>query len=207
MAKIIAGLAIAGLAAGAQAQTINFDNDPTGTAPAGWVCGSTGGGLPRWVVEADPGAASPPNVLKQSGSGPFPWCVKQGTSLADGAVEVKFKPLSGREDQAGGVVWRWKDGDNYYVARANALENNVNLYHVTGGIRRQIAGVDVAVPTGQTQQLGVRIEGNTIKTSLDVKLLFEAVDRTIAGPGAVEIWTKADSVTAVYELAITVIRE
>jgi hypothetical protein len=120
---------------------------------------------------------------------------------------VSFTPISGKIDQAAGLIFRVKDANNDYVARANALENNVNLYHVTGGIRRQIAGVDVAVPTGQTQQLGVRIEGNTIKTSLDVKLLFEAVDRTIAGPGAVEIWTKADSVTAVYELAITVIRE
>ena len=65
--------------------------------------------------------------------GAFPWCVKQGTALADGCVEVKFKPLSGREDQAGGVVWRWKDGDNYYVARANALENNVSLYYTERG--------------------------------------------------------------------------
>src|SRR5437868_5849833 len=108
MEKIVASLAIAGLAVGAQAQTTNFDSDPTGAIPAGWVCGSTGGGSPRWAVEADAKAVSPPNVLKQSGSGPFPWCVKQGTSLADGAVEVKFKSLSGREDQAGGVVWRWK---------------------------------------------------------------------------------------------------
>ena len=72
-------------------------------------------------------APSAPNVLKQSGSGAFPWCVKKDVSLTDGALEVKFKPISGSEDAAGGLVWRWKDGDNYYVARANALEDNVSL--------------------------------------------------------------------------------
>src|SRR5262245_47829174 len=113
----------------AQAATDNFDDAKPGTLPAGWTAGVTGSGAPRWVVAAGTTAPSPPQVLKQSGKGTFPWCVKQEASLADGYVEVKFKPLTGREDQAGGVVWRWKDGDNYYVARANALENNVSLYY------------------------------------------------------------------------------
>src|SRR5687767_15941335 len=83
---------------------------------ADWNCGVTGKGNPRWVVEG--------NVLRQTGSGTFPWCVRKGTSLADGFVEVKFRPEAGEQDQAGGVVWRWKNGDNYYVARANALDDN-----------------------------------------------------------------------------------
>ena len=103
------------------AETINFDADPVGTAPSGWTAGVTGRGAQRWTVEADASAPSRPNVLKQSGRGDFPWCVKNDPQFADGYVEVKFKPVSGKEDQAGGVVWRWKDGDNYYVARANAL--------------------------------------------------------------------------------------
>lgn len=101
-------------------------------SPAGWLCGSTGGGAPKWTLEADPSGVQ---VLKQSGRAPFPWCVKPETQIADGFVEVRFKPLAGKEDQAGGVVWRWQDGDNYYVARANALENNVSLYYTTGGRR------------------------------------------------------------------------
>jgi hypothetical protein len=113
------------LAAGAQGETIDFDKELPGTLPAKWIAGVTGRGTPHWTVEADPDAPSAPHVLKQSGSGDFPWCVKKSASLADGFVEVKFKPLSGHEDQAGGLVWRWKDRDNYYVARANALENNV----------------------------------------------------------------------------------
>src|SRR5437899_12288806 len=97
------------------AETINFDADTTGSAPSGWTAGVTGRGTYRWTVEADATAPSRPNVLKQSGQGDFPWCVKTGTSLADGYVEVKFRPISGKQDQAGGVVWRWKDGNNYYV--------------------------------------------------------------------------------------------
>ena len=196
MEKIAVAVAIAGVAASAQAQMINFDSDPAGTAPAGWLCGSTGGGSPRWAVEADPGAASPPNVLKQSGSGPFPWCVKQGTSLADGAVEVKFKALSGREDQAGGVVWRFKDGDNYYVARANALENNVSLYYTEAGHRRTIKYVDAPVPTNTWHTLRAEFKGTRIRILLDGKSYIELDDSHIAGPGAVGVWTKADSVTA-----------
>ena len=200
IAKIVAGLAVAALATAAEAETVGFDRDPAGALPAGWVCGSTGGSVPRWAVEADAGAPSPPNVLKQSGSGAFPWCVKQGTAFADGAVEVKFKPLSGREDQAGGVVWRWKDGDNYYVARANALENNVSLYYTERGSRRTIKYVDAPVPGNAWHTLRVEFKGTRIRVLLDGKAYIELDDSHIAGPGAVGVWTKADSVTAFDDL-------
>jgi hypothetical protein len=196
MAKIVSGLAVAALATTAQAETVGFDRDPAGALPAGWLCGSTGGGAPRWLVEADASAPSAPNVLKQSGSGPFPWCVKQGTALADGVVEVKFKPLSGREDQAGGVVWRWKDGDNYYVARANALENNVSLYYTERGSRRTLKYVDAPVPRNAWHTLRVEFKGARIRVLLDGKAYIELDDSHITGPGAVGVWTKADSVTA-----------
>src|SRR3954447_22685256 len=93
----------------AWADTVGFDQGSAGGLPTGWMCGTTGRGSPRWAIEADPTAPSPPNVLKQSGKATFPWCAKKDVSIADGFVEVKFKPLQGREDQAGGVVWRWKD--------------------------------------------------------------------------------------------------
>jgi hypothetical protein len=196
MAKIVAGVAVAAFATAAQAETVGFDRDPAGALPAGWMCGSTGGGAPRWSIEADADAPSPPNVLKQSGKGAFPWCVKQGTALADGVVEVKFKPLTGREDQAGGVVWRWKDGDNYYVARANALENNVSLYYTERGSRRTIKYVDAPVPGNAWHTLRVEFKGTRIRVLLDGKAYIELDDSHIAGPGAVGVWTKADSVTA-----------
>src|SRR5439155_26455501 len=83
------------------AETITFVGDPIGALPAGWVAGVTGRGAPKWTIEKDSSAPSAPNVLKQSGSGAVPWCVKKDTSLADGAVEVRFKPISGSEDAAG----------------------------------------------------------------------------------------------------------
>ena len=196
MTKVAAAVVVASLAASAQAQTTNFDSDRAGAPPTGWACGSTGGGAPRWTVEADANAASPPNVLKQSGAGPFPWCVKQGTSFADGAVEVKFRSLSGREDQAGGVVWRWKDGDNYYVARANALENNVSLYYTTGGRRHTLKYIDAPVSRDVWHTLRVEFSGTRIRVLLNGKAYIELDDSRIVGPGAVGVWTKADSVTA-----------
>jgi hypothetical protein len=195
MAGILAGALIAGTATTGQAETIGFDADAPGAAPAGWLCGSTGGGAPRWTVETDATAPGGHKVLKQSGSGPFPWCVKQGTSLADGVVEVRFKPLAGREDQAGGIVWRWKDGDNYYICRANALENNVSLYYTEGGRRRTIKYVDAPVARSTWHTLRAEFKGTRIRVILDGKAYIELDDGHIAGAGSVGVWTKADSVT------------
>lgn len=180
----------------AMAEIIGFDQDRIGAPPAGWTCGVTGRGLPKWTVEADSTAPSKPNVLKQSGTGTFPWCAKRGVAIADGFVEVKFKPMQGSEDRAGGAMWRWKDGDNYYVARANALENNVSLYHTTRGSRRTIQSVDAPVQVDQWHTLHVEFTGKRIKVSLDGKQYIDLDDTHIAGSGAVGVWTKADSITA-----------
>ncbi len=185
--------AIAPFAMSAQAE--NFDGVPVGTLPLGWISGVTGKGLPKWGVAADPSAPSKPNVLKQSGSGTFPWAVKKDVSIGDGFVEAKFKPISGRQDQAGGVVWRWKDADTYYVARANANEDNVSLYYTTRGIRTTIKYVDAPVPGNVWHLLRVEFAGSTIRVSLNGKLYIEAQDSHITESGAVGVWTKADSVT------------
>jgi hypothetical protein len=196
MARIIGAAALMVCAAAVHAETVTFDSDQPGVAPVGWTCGSTGGGAPRWLVETDATAPSRPQVLKQSGKAAFPWCVRQGTAVADGMVEVKFKPLSGREDQAGGVVWRWKDGDNYYVARANALENNVSLYYTEHGRRQTIKYVDAPVAANAWHTLHVDFAGTQIRVMLDGKSYIELNDNHISAAGAVGVWTKADSVTA-----------
>ncbi|CAN7761377.1 hypothetical protein LJR290_007105 [Variovorax sp. LjRoot290] len=185
------------LAAGAPfAQTIGFDTDAAGSPPTGWTCGVTGRGNPRWIVEPDAGAPSPPNVLLQSGSGTFPWCVRTNTAVVDGFVQVKFKPIKGREDQAGGVVWRWKDGNNYYVARANALENNVSLYYTQGGARKTLKYVDAPAAAGAWHTLRVEFTGKRIVVLLDGKTVIDLEDTHLSGPGALGVWTKADSFTA-----------
>jgi len=201
---LIAGACMLGLLQGAaMAETFNFDQDQAGTLPSGWRAGVTGRGAPKWAIEKDDTAPSRPNVLKQSGSGTFPWCVKTDVSIENGSVEVKFKPISGREDAAGGLVWRWKDGDNYYVARANALENNVSLYHTTNGRRITIKYVDAPVAKNQWHTLKVDFAGKSIRVSFDGKVYIEQQDDHISGAGAVGIWTKADSVTAFDDFSYT----
>src|SRR3954471_16250609 len=193
-------LAVWFLSLSAMAETMNFGGDAGGQPPAGWTCGTTGRGTPKWTVETD---ASAPGgkVLRQSGSATFPWCVRGDEKLTDGSVETKFKPLSGKEDQAGGVVWRWKDGDNYYVARANALENNVSLYYTARGIRKTLKYVDAPVAAGQWHTLRVEFAGTKIAVSLDGKRYIDFTDNHIAGTGALGVWTKADSVTAFGDFA------
>lgn len=179
----------------ARAESVYFDDAKLGEVPAGWKAGSTGGGTPKWSVESDSSAPSKGNVLKQSGEGAYPWCVKKDVSIADGFVEVKFKPISGKEDQAGGVVWRFKDGDNYYIARANALEDNVSLYHTEDGNRMKIKYVDAPVNKDAWNTLRVEFKDTNITVALNGKVYIDVQDKRIKGPGAVGVWTKADSVT------------
>lgn len=108
----------------------------------------------------------------------------------------EVQPISGGEDQAGGLVWRWKDGDHYYVARANALENNVSLYYTERGARKTLKYVDAPVQAGTWHTLRVEFKGTSITVLLDGKRYFELDDNHISGPGAVGVWTKADSITA-----------
>jgi hypothetical protein len=185
------------------AATINFDDAKPGGLPAGWVGGATGKGEAKWAVVADDTAPSKPNVLKQSGEATFPVCIKDDTNLKDGFVEVKFKAVSGNEDQAGGVIWRCKDADNYYICRANALEDNVVLYKTVNGKRKSLDivarkggyGVKVKVASGQWHTLRVDFAGDHFKVSFDGKHLFDVEDKTFAEAGKVGVWTKADSVT------------
>ena len=179
----------------AMAAPVDFAADTIGQPPAGWTCGATGRGAPKWTVETDASAPGKSNVLKQSGTATFPWCVKTDSGLADGWVEVRFRALAGREDQAGGLVWRWKDGDNYYVARANALENNVSLYYTERGSRKTLKYVDAPVAPKSWHTLRVDFADKHITVSLDGKRFIEMDDNHIAGAGKVGVWTKADSVT------------
>jgi hypothetical protein len=187
---------VMGLAMETYAQTENFDSTATGALPNGWKTGVTGSGSAEWAVSPDASAPSPPNVILQKAKGAFPWAVREGVAITDGFVEVKFKAISGREDQAGGLMWRWKDGNNYYVARANALENNVSLYYTTNGRRDTIKYVKAPVPLNTWHTLRVDFAGNIIRVSLNGKTYIEENDAHITGSGAVGLWTKADSVTS-----------
>jgi 3-keto-disaccharide hydrolase len=192
-AMFVVPLALACLAAAVA--VVNFDNLPVGTAPTGWSATKTGTGNPKWTVEKDDTAPSKPNVLKQSGQATYPVCLKDDTSLKDGYVEVKFKPIAGREDQAGGVVWRAKDSNNYYVARANALENNVTIYHTVDGRRTEKKRASVKVASNQWHTLRVEFRAAHFIVIADGQKALEWDDETFRDAGKVGVWTKADSVT------------
>ncbi len=177
------------------AETVNFDDMKTGAPPPGWTATLTGSGTAKWAVERDDSAPSKPNVLKQSGQATFPVCIKDDTSLKDGFVEVKFKPVSGKEDQAGGVIWRVKDSNNYYIARANALENNVTIYYTINGKRTEKKRTKLKVESGQWHRLRIDFSGNHFTVTFDGKKAIEWDDDTLKNAGKVGVWTKADSVT------------
>jgi hypothetical protein len=177
------------------AATVNFDDVKTGEAPSGWTATKTGKGEPKWTVEKDETAPSKPNVLKQSGEATYPVCLKDNTSLQDGFVEVKFKPVSGKDDQAGGVIWRAQDADNYYIARANALEDNVTIYHTIKGRRVSFKNVNMKVAPAAWHTLRVDFVANKFTVTFDDKKVIEATDDSFSGAGKVGVWTKADSVT------------
>ena len=179
----------------ALAETVNFDDATPGAAPPGWTATKTGKGEAKWTIEKDDTAPSRPNVLKQSGEATYPVCLKNGTSLKDGFVEVKFKPVAGKEDQAGGLVWRARDSDNYYIARANALEDNVTIYHTIKGKRTEKKRTNTKVASNQWHTLRVDFSGDHFTVTLDGKKAIAWDDQTFTEAGMVGVWTKADSVT------------
>jgi hypothetical protein len=179
----------------AQMTKVDFETDPVGKPPAGWTATQTGTGRAIWAVEKDDTAPSKSNVLKQSGVATYPICLKNDTRVKDGSVEVKFKPLSGKEDQAGGVIWRAKDANNYYVARANALEDNVTIYHTINGRRTEKKRTKMKVAPNQWHTLRVDFQGHHFTVMLDGKNAIEWDDETFTDAGNVGVWTKADSVT------------
>jgi hypothetical protein len=194
--KVIAFILVSlAFAAMPSIETVTFDQAPTGKPPAGWTAGQTGSGQAKWTVEADETAPSKPNVLKQSGRATYPVCIKDEPSLQDGFVEVKFKPISGSEDQAGGLVWRAKDANNYYIARANALEDNVTIYHTINGRRTEKKRTNMKVASKQWHTLHVDFQGNHFTVTFDGKKAIEWDDDTFKDAGRVGVWTKADSVT------------
>ena len=178
-----------------------------GSAPEGFTLWRTGsGGAAEWQVVADPTAAGQKAIAQTSKDTTdyrFPLAVYQPISAKDVDVVVRFKPVSGTIDQAAGIAVRLTTPDDYYVVRANALEDNVNLYRVVKGRRSQIKGVNAKVTTGQWHTLGLRAEGERFTVSFDGTKLFTTEDKTFGNAGKVALWTKADSVTYFDQISIT----
>ena len=182
-----------------RAATDHFDDTKIGPLPSHWdgqwTGTQTGDGAAKWSIEKDDTAPSKPHVLAQRGVAQYPVALKNDTALKDGFVEVKFKPVAGQEDQAGGVVWRAKDANNYYVARANALEDNVTIYHTIDGRRVSFNSVGTKVVPGVWHTLRADFHGSQFVVTFDGQKVIEAGDDSIKDAGKVGVWTKADSVT------------
>ncbi len=165
------------------------------------------GGPVAWSVIDDPSAPMGSKVLAQTSKDGidyrFPLAVFDEPVLRDLDAAVRFKPISGEVDRAAGIAVRLSDRDNYYVVRANALEDNVRLYRVVKGDRQQFAGANAKVPSGVWQELRLVVRGTRFEVFFGGKSLFSATDATFTTAGRVALWTKADSVTSFDDLRIT----
>ena len=199
-------------------QRFDFESDTVGSGPSGFTAVHSGGGEPGdWRVVDAPGAPSGRQAVAQldpdrTGSR-FPLLVLDSVVCRDVELEVQGKPITGSKDQAIGLIWRFQDADNYYILRANALEDNVVLYKMEAGKRSDLDllgrgrtyGLDVEVPREAWSRLGVTVRGNRFTAFLDGRELFQVEDGTFAGPGKVGLWTKADSVTWFDDLAVRIL--
>ncbi len=188
---------------------LTFGKDSLGKLPAGWKAGHTGkDGAGSWKVVADDTAPSKTgHALAQTGESPGPvfnLCVAEDPNVKDVEVSVWFKANKGKRDQGGGIVWRYADANNYYVARMNPLEDNYRLYKVVAGKRIQLETKEgLKVPAGEWHELRIKQVGDKIECLLDGKLLLEAKDDTFQKAGKVGLWTKADAQTSFDEFKVT----
>jgi 3-keto-disaccharide hydrolase len=199
----------------ASAQTFDFNKDRAGEPPKGFSNALTGQGkVGVWVVTKDDASPNQGNVLAQTDADAtgyrFPVCIHDGVTAKDAYISLKFKPVSGKKDQAAGVVWRYRDKDNYYIVRANALENNVVLYKAQNGKREDLPikgegrtyGKKATLPKNQWSELRVTAKGNLFTVWLNGQRLYEVEDATFTEAGKVGLWTKADSVAYFDDLKV-----
>jgi hypothetical protein len=184
-----------------RARTFTFNKADLGKVPAGWKSDQTGEGKASvWKVVADDTAPSKSGfALAQTAEGPgrvFNLCVATDTDYKDVEASVAFKAVKGKEDQGGGIVWRYQDSNNYYVCRMNPLEDNFRVYKVTDGKRaKEFQSADVKVPAGEWHTIKVRQSGEKVECFLDGKKLLDVKDESITKSGKVGLWTKADAQT------------
>jgi len=185
----------------------DFDSDVPGQPPRQFDFGLTGKGKPgKWIVQSADDAPSGKNVLMQSDGDDtdyrFP-IAYAGPEMKDLRLSVRCKPMRGKVDQACGIVWRLKDANNYYVTRANALEDNVHLYHTVDGRRVRFAGWDGKVASGVWHELAMEMVGDHIQVFFDGKKVIDDHDSTFKDAGKFGVWTKADSIVQFDDLTAT----
>jgi hypothetical protein len=194
----------------ASAEMISFTDTQAGAAPANFTSARTGSGGPgQWAVVDDASAEGGRAVEQASAERTdyrFPLAIYQPVSAKDLDVSVRFKPMAGRVDRSGGIAVRLQDADNYYVVRANALEDNVRFYHVVKGRRTELKSANLKVASNEWHTLTLHAEGDRFTVAFDGKPLYTVTDKTIAQAGKVALWTKSDSITRFDRLDIKALR-
>jgi hypothetical protein len=206
---VVATSLIFGSSGVTMAQTVSFADAIVGSTPKDFASALTGRGPNgRWEIVADP-TASVGKALAQTSQDRtdyrFPLAIYAPSLPPDVEVTIRFKPTAGDVDQAGGVAVRLVDPNNYYIARANALEDNIRFYRVVDGNRQQLGSANVKVKSGEWRTLTLRAQGDRFTVSSDGTELFAVSDKTFPGPGKVALWTKSDSVTSFDRLEIKVL--
>jgi len=191
----------------AEGQAWVFDADAAGKPPSGWKTGFTNAdeGKATWTVEKDAGAPTGPNVLTlkaDSGGGTFNLAMAEKTSYSDVDVRTRIRANTGKEDQGGGLIWRCKDENNYYICRINPLESNFRVYKVTGGKRQQLQGVELKTEAGKWYVVRAKMMGAHIQCYVDGEKLLDATDDAIKDAGMVGLWTKADASSTFDNIAV-----
>ena len=191
-------------------QNFDFETVSLGELPADWKIEATDprGELATWEVISNFENGKNTQVLgvtkvNDGFGGTFNICWTDNVSFEDGEIEVDFKALTGVEDQGGGPMWRVKDKNNYYIARANPLENNFRIYYVKEGARKILDGARVKVPSREWQTIKIIQNGNHVEGYLNGKKYLEWEDSTFPDAGGVGLWTKADAVTLFDNVKVT----
>ena len=210
-------LALAGLGSAQEVEPaalseyrLSFDDLAPGTLPQNWSVDATdpSGKLAEWKVIVDGQAPSKPNVLSltrthDTSGGVFNLCRTNAILFQDGSIEVGLRADTGKEDQGGGVIWRARDANNYYIARYNPLEDNFRIYYVKNGSRKQLASAaPIGIPAGEWLKFKIVQHGDKMEGYLNGKKYLEVSDNTFTGPGGVGFWTKADAASSFDDLRV-----
>jgi|ERR1051325_940085 hypothetical protein len=188
---------------------IPIEKMTVGAAPADFEFARTGqGATGQWIVVEDASAASKRSIEQSNTDRTdyrFPLAIYQPTTTKNVEVTLRFKPVAGKVDQAGGIALRLTSPDDYYLVRANALEDNVRFYRIVKGRRQQLATANVKVASGVWHALGIKAEGDRFTITFDDKQLHSTTDKTFPAAGRVALWTKSDSVTRFDQINIQVL--
>jgi hypothetical protein len=210
---LLTALAVASVSAAAEdsIRTWNFDADLPGTLPKDFAVGTLVDGRPagEWKVLKTDRAKSSPQVLAQLMGKGFEHAYKvvliNGTTSSDLDLQVSFLPIKGKADMGGGLIWRAADDRNYYLARANPLEQNIRIYRVVKGIRHLLQNFDQTIHLNQWHTLHVVDRGCQIQVLYDEKPVFDLCDQTFT-TGRTGLWTKSDAVTYFDDLRLQILK-